>query len=121
MTKRPFIVDAIAVLPDHLHAIWHLPDDDTDYPTRWRLIKHHVSIASDHDWQWQPRYWEHLLHDEEDWRRHIEYIHYNPVKHGYVQAPKDWPFSSFHRAVRRGWHEPSWGESKPPDLPTSTG
>lgn len=121
MAKRPFHMDAVVILPDHLHAIWQLPDGDAEYSTRWRLIKHHVATATGAHWHWQPRYWEHMLRDERDWRRHVEYIHYNPVKHGYVEAPWDWPFSSFRRAVKRGWHDKEWGAAEPPDLPIVTG
>jgi len=121
MRKRPFVMDAVVLLPDHLHAIWRLPPDDNEFSTRWRLIKHFVSTAPGQTWRWQPRFWEHTLRDDEDWRRHVEYIHYNPVKHGYVTAPADWPFSSFRRAVARGWHQADWGAAAPHDLPALTG
>ena len=65
---------------------------------------------------WQRRYWEHLIRDEEDWCRHMDYIHYNPDKHGMAKAPSDWPYSSFNRAVERGWYEPTWGKSEPAHL-----
>jgi putative transposase len=121
MRGRPFAIDAIAVLPDHLHAIWRLPPGDSDFSTRWRLIKHHVSTAPGQDWHWQPRSWEHLLRNDEDWRRHVEYIHYNPVKHGYAATPWEWPHSSFRRAVERGWHSRDWGATEPSDPPAETG
>jgi putative transposase len=117
MKVRPFSIDAIVILPDHLHCIWQLPEGDNDFPERWRQIKRFVSIglisplnARNEKTLWQRRYWEHLIRDEEDWRRHIDYIHYNPVKHGFVTRPSDWPHSSFKLALKRGWYEASWGE-----------
>jgi len=65
---------------------------------------------------WQRRFWEHVIRDETDWRNHLDYVHYNPVKHGYVRRPGDWRWSSCERAVRRGWYLPDWGESAPPSL-----
>jgi putative transposase len=121
MRKRPFAIDAIVILPDHLHAIWRLPPGDADFSTRWRLIKHSVSVTPHRQWRWQPRFWEHILRDENDWRRHVEYIHYNPVKHGYARAPWDWPHSSFRRAVGRGWHSKDWDATEPSGLPAKTG
>jgi putative transposase len=125
-TRRdhPFAIDAIAVLPDHLHCLWQLPSDDDDFPTRWRLIKARFSqrieagerISSSRQRKgerglWQRRYWEHAIRDEQDYRMHLDYIHFNPVKHGYVEAVKDWPYSSFHRYVVRGNYEENWAAS----------
>ena len=117
---RPFTMDAIVVLPDHLHCIWQLPEGDNDFSERWRQIKRFVSIGMKSPLNvrkekslWQRRYWEHLLRNEEDWRRHMDYIHYNPVKHGYSRRPADWPYSSFKQVVARGWYEASWGEQEP--------
>ena len=112
--QQPFTVGAIVVLPDHLHCLWTLPPDDTDYPTRWRLIKTRVTQAygASHA-LWQPRYWEHLIRDDTDYRQHIEYIHYNPVKHGYVTRPSEWPYSTFHRYVRQALYPEDWGGSEP--------
>ena len=100
--SHPFRLDAMVVLPDHLHAIWTLPPDDRDYSTRWMLIKSNFSrglIKQERINQsrktrgergiWQRRYWEHLIRDERDLNRHIDYIHYNPVKHGYVKCAAD--------------------------------
>ncbi len=114
--KRPFIIDAIVVLPDHLHCIWRLPHDDADYAIRWRLIKHFVTrrINKNHATKvkiWQMRYWEHCLRDENDWQNHMDYIHYNPVKHGYVLSPLEWPYSSFGREVENGRYDKSWGKN----------
>jgi putative transposase len=113
--RHPFAVEATVVLPDHLHAIWTLPDGDADFALRWRLIKTEFSRAlpaseeiSESRSQkgergiWQRRYWEHTLRDEKDFERHVEYIHFNPVKHGHVTRVSDWPYSSFHRMVRLG-------------------
>ncbi|MGO8754265.1 MAG: REP-associated tyrosine transposase [Gallionellaceae bacterium] len=120
MEDRPFAIEAIVILPDHLHCIWQLPKGDNDFPERWRQIKRFVSVgmksplnARREKTLWQRRYWEHLLRNEEDWRHHMDYIHYNPVKHGYSKRPVDWPYSSFRQAVARGWYEASWGEQEP--------
>ncbi len=120
--ERPFAMPAIVVLPDHLHCLWRLPSGDDDFPTRWRLIKSRFSRAlSNTEWRsrsrfdksergiWQRRYWEHSIRDDEDYRRHVEYIHYNPVKHGYVAEPRLWPYSSFRRWVAEGYYPDNWG------------
>ena len=123
--RRPFSVDAMVVLPDHLHAIWTLPPGDGDYPGRWQAIKSRftrtlaangVAINRNSKGEcdlWQRRYWEHTIRDENDMRRHIDYIHYNPVKHGHVASVAEWPFSSFHRFVKAGVYPLDWsaGES----------
>jgi putative transposase len=110
----PFKVDAIVVLPEHLHAILTLPDDDADYPNRWRRIKGyftsrvvtqnaHLVPGTNGEYKlWQRRYWEHTIRDEDDFAQHVDYIHFNPVKHGLVARVADWPYSSFHRMVRHG-------------------
>src|SRR5438105_4582454 len=106
--ERPFAVDAIVILPDHLHAILTLPEDDADFAGRWRRIKGHFSTgllaagmavsrhANGELALWQRRYWEHTIRNEDDFVRHIDYIHYNPVKHRLVTRVRDWPHSSFH-------------------------
>jgi len=122
---HPFVIDAIAVLPDHLHCLWRLPPGDDDYPLRWRLIKAHFSRSiiggeriSKSRWRkgergiWQRRYWEHAIRDERDYRSHMDYIHYNPVKHGYVPAVREWPYSSFHRCVERGMYPVEWAAAR---------
>lgn len=119
--RHPFEVDAIVVLPDHLHAVWSLPEDDADFATRWRLIKTVFSralpkgervsasrIAKGERGIWQRRYWEHTIRDEADFARHVDYIHFNPVKHGIVARVVDWPYSSFHRYVRQGLLVADW-------------
>jgi len=120
--ERPFAMPAVVVLPDHLHCLWQLPAGDDDFSTRWRLIKSRFSRALPNTERcsrsrlvksergiWQRRYWEHLIRDDEDYRRHVEYIHYNPVKHGYVTEPRLWPYSSFGRLVSRGEYPDDWG------------
>jgi putative transposase len=113
--KRPFDTRAIVILPDHIHCIWTLPPGDSDYSTRWRLIKTAFSytITSDpkNNRVWQLRFWEHFIRDELDLQRHIDYIHFNPVKHGLVLSPKDWPYSSFHRYVADGLYPIDWAAS----------
>ncbi len=126
-SKKPFELDAIVILPDHLHCIWTLPPGDADFSTRWRLIKtwftKHcdpalrnapTAIQSERQEQtlWQHRYWEHMLRSDEDYRRHLEYIHFNPVKHGNAHSPIDWPYSSFKRYVEAGIYEAGWGEAQ---------
>jgi putative transposase len=119
--RHPFTIDAIVVLPDHLHAIWTLPEDDADFATRWRLLKSPFSRALPGGERisnsrlrkgergiWQRRYWEHTIRDEMDRTRHIDYIHINPVKHGHVTRVRDWPYSSFHRMVRLGTYPEDW-------------
>jgi putative transposase len=121
--RWPFTVEAVVVLPDHLHCIWRLPENDADYSGRWREIKKLTSraIAPHSDERrerglWQRRFWEHAIRDDRDWRAHMDYVHYNPVKHGLVARPRDWPWSSFARWVERGWYEPDWGESEPRNI-----
>jgi putative transposase len=122
VTRRdqPFSIDAIAILPDHLHAILTLPANDADFPGRWRRIKGYFSTAlieAGLDLKrfpngelalWQRRFWEHTIRDEGDFTRHVDYIHFNPVKHGLVQRVRDWPHSSFHRYVREGLLPDDW-------------
>jgi putative transposase len=122
--NRSFKVEAAVILPDHLHMIWRLPEGDSDYATRWRLIKSYFT----HRWSgtrdypttasrqskgeqavWQRRYWEHVIRDKADWQRLVNYIHYNPVKHGLAKAPADWLYSSFHTFVKQGHYSPDWG------------
>ena len=120
---RPFSVEGIVILPDHLHCILRLPPGDADYPGRWREIKKRFSSAVDSRTNrrnerpvWQRRYYEHAIRDEDDWRRHMDYLHYNPVKHGLVRSVADWPWSSFRRSVERGWYAEDWGSELPAEL-----
>ena len=119
--RRRFETIAICVLPDHVHAIWTLPEQDQDFASRWNLIKGGFSrgldarprsrskVARREKGIWQRRYWEHAIRDDADLERHVDYIHFNPVKHGHVTRGADWPHSSFHRFVERGLLAPDWG------------
>ncbi len=122
--RHPFTIDAFVLMPDHLHCIWTLPENDNNFSMRWRQIKSHFSRHCLDEFKepqttvnqrrgeqsiWQHRYWEHQIRDDGDFIRHVEYIHYNPVKHGLTQAPKLWPHSSFHRYVQQGQYHIDWG------------
>ena len=124
----PFTVDAWVLLPDHMHCLWTLPVDDDDYSTRWRIIKTIVTQCcggrlQSQRWQtprrtakgqgtlWQHRFWEHLIRDERDFNNHVDYLHCNPVKHGYVPQVSQWPYSSFHRYVKAGVLVENWAGS----------
>jgi putative transposase len=119
--EHSFETVAICVLPDHLHAVWTLPTDDADFSLRWNLIKAGFSrglaasiqrsaskVVKREKGIWQRRFWEHQIRDELDLQRHVDYIHFNPVKHGHVVQVADWPYSSFHRYVERGIYPPDW-------------
>ncbi len=131
--ERPWEITAIVLLPDHLHCLWRLPPGDDDYATRWRVIKARFTrqwLAAGHGEPattrsrqsksergvWQRRSWEHLIRDETDWKRHLDYIHYNPVRHGLASAPRYWPYSSFLKYVRLGEYDLDWGHSQPSTL-----
>jgi len=120
MRQRPFSIDAAIVLPNHLHCLWTLPEGDDDFSGRWREIKKYVTcrLAGSGEQKpiWQPRFWEHWIRDEADWRRHMDYIHYNPVKHSLAASPRNWPYSSFAAAVRKGWYDADWGRRCPDDI-----
>lgn len=126
MLRRPFVIDAIVIMPDHIHALWTLPTDDADYSIRWRNIKRAFTASIPEDQRpqvhgsrqrkqeqaiWQRRFWEHRIRDEQDFARHVDYIHYNPVKHGYVQRPVEWQHSSIHHYIRQGVLTADWGAS----------
>ena len=129
---HPFAIDAIVVLPDHLHCIWTLPEGDSDYAMRWGLIKAGFSrglaagerrsesrLKRGERGIWQRRFWEHLIRNERDLQRHVDYIHWNPVKHGWSERAADWPHSSFHAFVRRGFYGNDW--AGPPDEAINAG
>ena len=132
MAKRPFVVEANVVLPDHMHCIWRLPPGDCDYSVRWRLLKtyfsrhysSYISVANpsksmmvkQESGVWQRRFWEHTIRDEEDFERHCDYIHYNPVKHGLVRSPAEWKESSFEKFVAKGMYSPDWGQDANKEL-----
>ena len=123
--SHPFVLDAMVVLPDHLHLLMTLPYGDSDFPTRIRLIKSHFSrqipktenikisrISKQERGIWQRRYWEHLIRDEIDFERHVDYIHYNPVKHGYVEQAARWEYSTIHKYIEKGLLSPDWGSNQ---------
>jgi putative transposase len=120
--RYPFETIAICILPDHLHAIWSLPNGDDNFSLRWSIIKSKFSrelpaanmrsqsnIAKRDKGIWQRRYWEHAIRDDRDLARHVDYVHFNPVKHQYVSQVRDWPHSGFHKYVERGILPPDWG------------
>jgi putative transposase len=142
--RHPFKIDAFVLLPDHLHCVWTLPRGDDNFSTRWRLIKSYFSRNFDQrnvGWVegrnptsttksrfkkkekliWQRRFWEHLMRNDEDLRRHVDYIHYNPVKHGLTKAPCDWDYSSFHRYVDKGMYDVKWGAGNKIEFDDSVG
>jgi putative transposase len=122
--SMPFNIEAWVLLPDHLHTIWTLPEKDANYGSRWAIIKRHVTRRCDHLFRtqdteskkkrreggiWQRRFWEHTIRNENDFQRHMDYIHWNPVKHGYVQRLLDWPYSTLHKLVAAGVYPANWG------------
>jgi putative transposase len=126
MAAHPFTIDAIVIMPDHIHAVWTLPEEDAEFSICWSLIKSGFTrtcddtckgtsslsrVARKQQAVWQHRFWEHQIRDDKDFARHLDYIHYNPVKHGYLKAPVDWPHSSFHRFVREGKYATNWGST----------
>jgi putative transposase len=124
--RYPFTLDSICLLPEHIHCIWTLPTTDSNYSLRWKEIKRlftqeylkKVGLGETRNESrqkrgeaaiWQRRFWEHTIRDEDDLGQHIDYIHYNPVKHGHVQSVHEWQWSSFHRYVEMGYYEFDWG------------
>ncbi len=131
--SHPFETRAIVLLPDHLHCLWTLPRGDDDFSRRWKRIKRDFTVewlgsggqqriitSSQRDrgtrGVWQRRFWEHCIRDDRDFETHLDYIHYNPVKHGYVTRPGDWPWSSFQKHVQSGQYDPEWGKTAPKRL-----
>lgn len=121
MKKHPFKIDGIVVMPDHLHLMMTLPKNDSDFSLRIRLIKSCFSYHMNDDERinlsrrqkgergiWQRRFWEHCIRNEDDFEQHLNYIHYNPVKHNYVQQPSEWPYSSIHRYIKQGILPKNW-------------
>jgi putative transposase len=125
--QYPFSIDAWVLLPDHLHCLWTFaPDEEPYFSKRWGLIKAKFSrrakalfhqadgLTASRAKQrktiiWQRRFWEHLIRDDADFERHFDYIHYNPVKHGLVSMARDWPYSTFHRCVKKKIYAEDWG------------
>lgn len=134
--RWPFRIDARVLLPDHLHCIWTLPEEDADFSKRWGWIKKefgkqarsvvgtaHPSGSRQQKREtgiWQRRFWEHRIRSEADYAAHCDYIHFNPVKHGLVATPSQWPYSTFHRCVEQGSYPMNWGESEP-NIPKAAG
>ncbi len=131
--ENPFHINAWVLLPDHLHCIWTLPSGDHDYSLRWAKIKRFVSkqcktlfyrddLMNEAKQQrhestvWQRRFWEHLIRDAKDMRNHMDYIHYNPVKHNMVASPKEWQFSTFHGYVKNKVYDENWGSGNMIDI-----
>ena len=123
--RHPFTTDAVCLLPDHIHCIWTLPQEDQDYSVRWKEIKGlftkgYLDLVGPGEFRnpsrqkrgeatlWQSRFWEHTIRDHADLNLHIDYIHYNPIKHGLVQRAADWQWSSFHRFVEKGYYSMDW-------------
>ncbi|MCS2151618.1 transposase [Scandinavium goeteborgense] len=106
--RKPFHIDAWVVLPEHMHCLWTLPEDDCDFSGRWRDIKKRFTRDLGVCGKWQPRFWEHTIRDQHDYRRHRDYIYINPLKHGLVKQVQAWPFSTFHRDVHRGIYPLNW-------------
>ncbi len=143
-TKYPFSSEVWVLLPDHIHTIWRMPEGDSDYSKRWGLIKKEFTKAiqcrsgsarqidniekpdaarparRDGD-VWQKRFWEHMIRNEKDYAAHCDYIHYNPVKHGWAKAPGDWPYSTFRRFAEMGHYPLDWGVAKGPDIDDTIG
>jgi putative transposase len=128
--RRPSAIVAIVLLPDHLHTVWTLPRGDADYATRWSRAKQWFTdaflasgapegarsasrVAKRERAVWQRRYWEHTVRDEADLERCVDYVHWNPVKHGLATRVADYPWSSFHRYVREGHYDVEWGRTNP--------
>jgi putative transposase len=125
--ESPFTIDAIVILPDHIHSIWTLPKGDADFSYRWKRIKARFSLWCPQSYKqqqsasrlrkgeqaiWQRRFWEHQIRNEADFSQHVNYIHYNPVKHNLVSKPRDWPYSSFHSYVADGAYSIDWGSAE---------
>jgi putative transposase len=130
MVRRahPFVIHGWVVLPDHMHCVIELPHGNADFAMRWRLIKagfskqlpaterrSDVRLARGERGIWQRRYWEHLIRDEADFAAHLDYLHFNPVKHGFVARVADWPYSTFHRLVGEEVYPCDWSGSAAAD------
>ena len=124
MKTHPYRMDGLVVLPDHVHCVWTLPENDDDFSVRWHRLKRHFSIGIDGSTNhrrgkhiWQNRFWEHLIRDEKNLHHCLDYMHYNPVKHGYVAKPSDWKYSTFLQHVKHGHYDMNWGSNgEPPSI-----
>ncbi|MFZ6745570.1 REP-associated tyrosine transposase [Undibacterium sp. JH2W] len=121
--RYPFKIIAMVVMPEHLHAIWEMPEGDVDFSLRWSLIKvafskalprqENISTSREKKRErgiWQRRFWEHMIRNDEDLEKHISYLHYNPVKHGYVDQASAWAYSSLHKFMEQGMLDVNWGD-----------
>ena len=135
-TLYPFRIDAWVLLPEHIHCIWTLPDNDYDFSKRWGIVKREFTVryrSVRHDAMnkrkdagsrakrhesllWQRRFWEHAIRDQNDFNNHCDYIHYNPVKHSLAGRPLEWPYSTFQRFVEAGVYPPDWGGRLPDNV-----
>ena len=122
--RHPFIVDAMVVMPDHFHLLMTLPPNDNDFAKRIMLIKAGFSRSLPKTERinrsrklkgergiWQRRYWEHMIRNETDYARHVDYIHYNPVKHGCVKNASEWQYTTLHQFIERKIVSPDWGRA----------
>ena len=124
--RHPFIINAWVLLPEHMHCIWTLPQENSDFSVRWSLIKSGFSRRAKafchlEEWMndskrkhrettiWQRRFWEHQIRSDDEYQTYMDYTHFNPVKHGLVQQVVDWPYSTFHRSVKQGLYPENWG------------
>jgi putative transposase len=130
----PFHIDAWVILPDHMHCIWTLPEDDADFSGRWWDIKVRFSkalpnvepmrpkgLARGGRGIWQKRFWEHTIRDDWDYRAHMDYVHFNPVKHGFVAHPADWPYSTFRKCVALGLYDAAWAPADNENISSGMG
>ena len=141
--ERPFVLLAVVLLADHLHLLLELPAGDADFATRLAAVKARFTRAylaagggegnltadrAVHGGRgvWQPRYYDHLIRDEDDFGRHLDYLHYNPVKHGRAACPHGYGHSTFGKWVGRGVYDPDWacccrGKADVPDFAWADG
>ena len=128
--RHPFMIDAMVILPDHIHAVWTLPEGDADFGRRWGLLKSYFSRRLPKSERmsksrqsrgelgvWQRRFWEYLIRDDRDYATHMDYVHINPLKHGLVESVAEWPYSTFHRLVKRGVYLDDWAGNADVNLP----
>ena len=129
--ERPFHIDAWVVLPEHIHCVITLPPGDNDFSNRIKAIKiRFVRALEPDEWRspvrvakgergiWQRRFWEHAIRDDNDYARHMDYVHYNPVKHGHAASVAAWPYSTFHHWVKAGVYSANWGGGETGDIAT---
>lgn len=122
--RYPFTIEGWVLLPDHMHCIWSVGDHDSDFSRRWSIIKRLFTRTfrkknAQTPPYWQNRFWEHCIRDDSDFENHLNYIHFNPVRHGYVASPKDWPWTSFHRYVVEGIYPQDWASCD--NMPSNVG